>query len=283
MTTASKLTPEATATQTVRKGRFVWYDLMTTDVPAATAFYTKIAGWGTQDFDMGPNGTYQMWTVGDMPIGGVVKLTAEMGPPGTPPHWMGSVAVPSVDDTVRQAESLGGKVLAPPADIPTVGRYAVIADPQGAVIALFTPHQAMPRDDLTPKVGEFSWNELMTTDHNAAYAFYATLFDWEPMGEFDMGQPMGMYKMYGQAGGPTTPDGQPMPYGGMFTLTPDMKMPPSWVSYIKVDSADATAELVKSLGGQVFNGPMEVPGGDRIAQCLDPQGGMFAVHSSKPT
>lgn len=268
MTTASTPQADFTPTHLALRGRFVWYDLMTTDVPAATAFYTTIAGWGTQNFDMGPHGNYQMWTVGGVPIGGAVTLTPEMGPPGTPPHWMGSVAVPSVDDTAKQAESLGGKVLAPPSDIPNVGRYAVIADPQGAVIGLFAGRAPKMPDEFAPTIGQFSWHELLTTDHNAAFAFYSALFGWEKTGEFDMG-PMGMYLMYGQGA----------PYGGMFTKTPDMPMPPNWLYYIRVASADETAELVKSLGGQVLNGPMEVPGGDRIAQCMDPQGGMFAVHS----
>lgn len=280
MATASSPTTEATEKQTVQKGRFVWYDLQTTDVQAATAFYAKVAGWGTQQMDMGPGKEYQMWTVGDAPIGGVIKQTAEMGPPGTPPHWMAAVGVPSVDDAGRQATSLGGQVLVPPMDIPTVGRYAIIADPQGAVISLYASSQPTPTGAFAPKIGEFSWHELMTTDHNAAFAFYSQMFDWEKTGEYDMG-PLGMYLMYGQKQ-PGAPAGEPaVPYGGMFTKTPDMPMPSCFIYYIHVADADASAELVKSLGGQVINDPMEVPGGDRIAQCMDPQGAMFAVHARK--
>ncbi|MEP7344188.1 MAG: VOC family protein [Gemmatimonadaceae bacterium] len=269
MTTESKPDAAADTTATVSRGRFVWYDLMTTDVPAATAFYTAIAGWGTQDFEMG-NGKYQMWTVGDAPIGGVMDLQQQQGAPPMPPHWMAHVAVPDVDDTVKQAESLGASVHVPPTDIPTVGRFAVIADPQGAAIAVFTPSQAQASTPFAPKIGEFSWHELMTTDHKAAFDFYSKLFGWEKQQTMDMGA-MGEYLMFGQGA----------MYGGMMTLTPDMKMPPNWSYYIHVESADASVEKVKSLGGQVLNGPMEVPGGDRIAQCMDPQGGMFAVHSTK--
>ena len=280
MTTAGAPHAEASARLAALRGRFVWYDLMTTDIPAATAFYTKVAGWGTQDFDMGPTASYQMWTVGGKMIGGVVRMTPDMFPPGTSPHWTAAVAVPSVDETATQAESLGGKVISPPADIPTVGRYAVIADPQGAVINLYTPLEPERIGGYAPQVGEFSWHELTTTDHEGAFSFYSQLFGWERMGEFDMGEPVGKYLMYGQNG--DRPAGEPHanPYGGMFTMSADMQMPPSWLYYIRVASADAAAETVKSLGGQVINGPMEVPGGDRIAQCLDPQGGMFAVHST---
>jgi uncharacterized protein len=280
MTTTNTASTEPTTPQAITRGRFVWYDLITTDVPAATEFYKKVAGWGTQDFDMGGGGKYQMWTVGDVPIGGVVQLTPEMGPPGTPPHWMSHVSVPDVDETVRQAESLGGKVLSPPTDIPTVGRYATIADPQGAAIAVYTSLQ--PTDSpFKPRIGEFSWHELMTTDHSAAFAFYSKLFDWEKLDEVDMGESVGKYLMFGPPGDRGADASKVVMYGGMFTMTPDMQMPPNWCYYIRVESADESAELVPSLGGQLLNGPMEVPGGDRIAQFLDPQGAMFAVHSVK--
>jgi hypothetical protein len=281
MTTASTPRVESSATQPTLRGRFVWYDLMTTDVQAATAFYTKVAGWGTQDFDMGPSGNYQMWTVGGAMIGGVVQLTPEMGPPGTPPHWMGSVGVPNVDDAAMQAESLGGRVLVPPTDIPDIGRYAVIADPQGAVIGLYASLQPEAPGEFAPKVGEFSWHELATSDREAAFSFYSALFGWERMGEFDMGAPVGVYLMYGQNGGRPADAPQALPYGGMYTSPPDMPMPPSWCYYIRVPSARDAVETVKALGGHVLNGPMEVPGGDLVAQCMDPQGAMFAVHSTK--
>jgi predicted enzyme related to lactoylglutathione lyase len=271
MSTATKPTAETAALQAALRGRFVWYDLMTSDVAAATAFYTKVAGWGTQDFDMG-GGKYQMWTVGEAPIGGAMDLS--QSPPGTPPHWISYVSVPDVDETIKQAESLGGRTLLPGTDIPTVGRFAIIADPQGAVISIFTSsNPTAPRDGMAP-VGNFSWHELTTTDHRAAFEFYTQLFGWEKLSEMDMGE-MGIYVLFGKTGQP--------PFGGMFNKPADMPMPPNWGYYIRVNSADESAELIKSLGGQVLNGPMEVPGGDRIAQCMDPQGTYFAVHSSNAT
>jgi predicted enzyme related to lactoylglutathione lyase len=70
-----------------------------------------------------------------------------------------------------------------------------------------------------------------------------------------------------------------IPIGGCYNIGEGMGAPPNWLPYIRVDSADAAADRVTSNGGQVLNGPMEVPGGDRVAQCLDPQGAAFAVHS----
>jgi len=254
-------------TDTSPRGRFVWYDLMTTDPDGAADFYTKVAGWGTQDWSGTGAMPYTMWTTQNTPIGGVMKLAPEMGP--MPPHWIGYVGVPDVDESARQAESLGGKVLTAPMDIPEVGRFAVICDPQGAAIAIFTPKPGASQPEHAPNVGEISWHELTTTDHTAAYDFYQQLFGWDKTGDFDMGE-MGVYQMYGR-------NNQAL--GGMFTKPADLPMPPNWLYYIRVSNVDEAAERVKSLGGQVLNGPMEVPGGDRVAQCLDPQGAAFAVHS----
>jgi len=156
-------------------------------------------------------------------------------------------------------------------DIPEVGRFAVISDPQGAAIAIFTPKGDAPGHDGMPNVGEFSWHELTTTDHERAYAFYQKLFGWDQTDAVDMGD-AGVYQMYGRGG---------VPLGGMWTKPADLPMPPNWLYYIRVPNADEAAERVKALGGQVLNGPMDVPGGDRIAQCMDPQGAAFAVHSRR--
>lgn len=254
-------------TDTTSRGRFVWYDLLTTDPSAAADFYTKVAGWGTQNWGSGEK-PYTMWTAQDAPIGGVMQMGVEMQ--GAPAHWIGYVAVPNVDDSAQQAASLGGRVLTPPMDIPEVGRFAVISDPQGAAIAIFTPMDGAGQPEHAPNVGEISWHELTTTDHARAYEFYQTLFGWDKTGDFDMGEPMGVYQMYGR-------NNQSL--GGMFTKPADMPMPPNWLYYIRVPNVDQAAERVKALGGQVLNGPMDVPGGDRIAQCMDPQGAAFAVHS----
>ena len=122
-----------------------------------------------------------------------------------------------------------------------------------------------------PKVGEFSWHELLTTDHASAFDFYSKLFGWDKQDEYDMG-PMGIYLMYGKDGNM---------YGGMFTKSADMPMPPNWLCYIKVADAKASTETIKGASGTIMNGPMEVPGGDWITQFSDPQGAMSAVHSAK--
>ncbi len=250
-------------------GRFVWYDLMTTDTDGAKKFYEKVAGWGTQPWE-GPN-PYTLWTNNGAPIGGVMELNDEMRNNGVPPHWVPSVGVDNVDATVQKANSLGAKTIAPPMDIPGAGRYAILQDPQGVVIAIFAGQGDMAgAPEGPPKKGEFSWHELTTSDHNAAFDFYSNLFGWQKQDEFDMG-PMGKYLMYGQGG---------QMYGGMMTRTPDMP-PPNWLCYISVDDAKGSAKTIADAGGTVIREPMEVPGGDWIAIATDPQGAAFAVHSRK--
>jgi predicted enzyme related to lactoylglutathione lyase len=245
------------------RGAFAWYDLMTTDPKKAEGFYTRVLGWGTQPFEGMP---YTMWTANGAPIGGV----GEVQPPGTPPHWLAYIAVPDTDAAVKQVEALGGTTHVPGTDIPNVGRFAVVADPQGAVFSRYTARDGNPGpSDAEPQIGEFSWHELATSDYAKGFAFYQTMFGWDKIAEHDMG-PLGIYLTFGRKG---------RELGGMFTLGPDMPMPPNWLQYVRVDSAHAAADRVTANGGQVLNGPMEVPGGDWITQCMDPQGAAFAVHS----
>ena len=247
-----------------KPSRYVWYDHMTRDTDAAAAFYTKVVGWGTQAWD-GP-APYTMFTVDNAPIGGLMGIPAEAS--GAPPHWIGYVGVADVDAAAREVKQLGGTVHHEPTDIPEVGRFAIVADPQGAAFALFTPAPtAQPTYAGPPRNGDMSWHELVTTDREAAWSFYQGLFGWEKGDAMDMG-PAGVYQMFNING---------VPAGGMMNKTPDMPMPPSWLYYATVPEINAAAERVKGAGGQVINGPMEVPGGGWILQGMDPQGGMFAL------
>lgn len=252
------------------RGRFVWYDLMTPDPEAAKAFYTAVAGWGTQLWEA-PGMSYTMWTANGKPMGGTMKLPDEAVAGGARPHWLAYVDVPDVDATAARARELGGSVVVPPRDIPTVGRYSVLADPQGAVIAAYTPEKREPEPEGMPPVGEFSWHELATPDPEGAFAFYSDLFGWQKTSEFDMGE-MGVYQLFGRRG-------QPM--GGIYRKPPQMPGPPAWLHYARVADVNAATEAARQNGGQVLNGPMEVPGGDWITMFLDPQGGPFAVHEAR--
>jgi predicted enzyme related to lactoylglutathione lyase len=247
-------------------GRFVWYDLMSRDTEASKQFYTKVLGWGTRVDRplMGIEGQppYTMWTASGVPIAGMVPFGEE--------YWLGYIGVADVGGSERQAKDLGGKVLFGPHDIPSVGRFAVIEDPQGAAIAIYQGVEgAVPSQTFAPKPMEFSWHELATIDWRAALDFYTAMFGWEPISENDIG-PLGMYVVFGQRG---------VAYGGMFDK-PAAMSETAWCYYVRVDDVNEAVNKVRQNGGQVINGPMEVPGGDWIAQCFDPAGSKFAVHQT---
>jgi uncharacterized protein len=250
------------------RGRFVWHELLTTDPKAAGAFFSKIIGWKTKAW--GDDQRYTLFVSGDRQRAGLMVLPEDAKAMGAPANWMTYVGTSDVDATARQAASLGATVLRSPEDIPGAGRYAVLRDPQGAVFGIYkSNHPAGP--DAPAEVGEFSWHELATTDYKAAFAFYQRLFGWEETNAMDMGE-MGVYQMFGQSK-------QGRTLGGLFNKPSQMPGPPAWLPYIRVPDARKSAEAIKKAGAQIINGPMEVPGGDWIAQGLDPQGAMFAVHS----
>lgn len=240
-------------------GRFVWYDLLTTDPAAATAFYSEVIGWKTQLWE----NNYTMWVGSQGPLGGVVKLPEQAQQMGAPPHWMAHVRVTDVDKAAARARELGGRVLVEPTDIPKIGRYAVIGDPQGASLAIFKPNEDMALHD-SDKHGEFCWHELITSDQSAAFAFYSDVLGWERLHDHDMGA-MGIYLIYGR---------DKTQLGGIF----NMPIPPTFFYYVQVDDLDAALDRAKKLGAKVINGPMPVPGGARIVQLTDPQGAAFALH-----
>lgn len=251
-------------------GKFVWYELMTSDPDAAQSFYHETIGWGTAPFDESPE-PYTMWMNGDRPVGGVMALPEEAKQAGAPPHWVAYITTPDVDATTEKVKQLGGNLIHGPMEIPNVGRFAIVSDPQGAVFAVYKPADEQPGDSHEPSVGEFSWHELATTDHEGAFDFYSKLFGWSKTEAMDMGE-AGTYQMYG-LGDKTM--------GGMFNKPAEMPGPPMWLYYTVVSDVNKAAEKVKAKGGQVLSGPMEVPGGsgDMIAQCVDPQGAPFAIHS----
>jgi predicted enzyme related to lactoylglutathione lyase len=247
-------------------GRFVWYDHLALDAKVAIDFYSHVFGWATQPIQQG----YTIFAGGQGPMAGTVDMPEPMRKQGVPPHWTSNVFVADVDASVAAAREHGGRVLFEPDDFPDVGRLAGIADPQGAAIHLFKPSHPMMMHDTT-RPGEFTWHELVTTDHESAFTFYSKIFGWKRLRDFDMGA-LGKYLVYGVDG---------TDVGGMFTKPPSMGAPAHWLYYVQVDDIDAAIDRAKAKGAKLVNGPMEVPGNARVAQLDDPQGAAFALHASK--
>ena len=247
----------------------MWCELMTTDSAAADSFYRKVVGWTSTPF--APDGSYTVFNnAAGGGVGGVMKLPDDAKRAGTPPNWMMYVGTPNVDATALKVAQLGGRVLRQPENIANAGRFAVVQDPFGATFGLYMPGNAGAGND-SPGLGDFSWFELYTPNPEGAWNFYQSLFGWEKTSAMDMGE-MGSYQMFGRGGG--------VPRGGL--MKPPPGAPVAWVPYARVKDAKAAAAAATANGGKIINGPMEVPGGDWIAQGIDPQGAMFSVHSLNP-
>jgi predicted enzyme related to lactoylglutathione lyase len=248
-------------------GRPLWYELLTTDMKAAEAFYTNVVGWTTMTTE-GAHGPYTIFkNASGNQVAGVMNQ-----PPGMnmPPHWVMYIGVPKLEDAVARIEQRGGSAMSPVIDIPNIGRMRAMHDPQGARFEVYEPVAPPPAAETRPGQGDVAWHELYAADVETAKTFYFDLFGWratEPA--FDMG-PMGRYHMFGRS----------FSLGGMMNKGPEIPAP-HWRLYFRVADVNAGAERVTAAGGAILDGPMEVPGGDRIVQCADPQGAGFSLHQTR--
>jgi predicted enzyme related to lactoylglutathione lyase len=230
-----------------------------------------VVGWTASPFDGSPQ-PYSMFSrPGGTPVAGLMTIPQGMN---FPPHWGMYVGVPKLEDAVSKVEHQGGSALSPVIEVPAIGRMRTVKDPQGATFSVYEP-ASEPPPERAPEVGEASWHELNTTDAEAGLKFYAELFGWRESMAMDMG-PMGKYHMFGRSADPADM------MGGMMNKPPEMaQVPPHWAVYFRVPDINAAAERITANGGQVLNGPMEVPGEDWIVNALDPQGASFALHQRK--
>ena len=237
-------------------GKFVWHEHVSTDPASAQEFYGQLLGWEYEVVTPGGE-DYTTISSGGQMHGGFPPV-----PEGTPAHWVGNVQVESVDAAVEKAKAGGGKVLVDPMDIPEVGRYAVVMDPQGAVVATFEPAD----DTAQMGTGVFVWDELVASDVEEAKRFYGDVFGWDS-GDMDMGAGF-TYTMFKRAGGEDV--GGAMPLG-------EIPAPPHWLPYLAADDIDAAAAKVGGLGGKVLREPWDIEGVGRLAIVEDPTGAVFGL------
>jgi predicted enzyme related to lactoylglutathione lyase len=248
-------------------GRPLWYELMTTDMKAAEAFYSAVIGWASAPFKGSPEPYTMFNRRGQIPVAGVMTKPKDMN---APPFWAMYVGVPKLEEAAAQITRRGGSECSPVIEVPTVGRMQMMKDPQGAAFYIYEPASAEHQPEAAAEIGDASWHELMTTDAPAAMKFYNEVFGWEPSEALDMG-PLGTYQMFNR------PHGM---IGGMMNKPPEMAhVPPNWQIYFRVPDINAATERIKANGGKILNGPMEVPGGDWVVNAMDPQGAAFALHA----
>jgi predicted enzyme related to lactoylglutathione lyase len=248
-------------TKRTSPGRFSWHELVTSDVKDAVAFYGELFAWKTNEVDIGGM-KYTLIKVGDTDIGGIT--TPMQGDP-SPSHWNLYASVHDADAAVKRAKELGGKLLSPSIiDVPTVGRFAPVQDPQGAVLFVFESANDEKERDGKPANHTFCWDELLTSDPKAATAFYKGLFGYT-VSDKDMG-PMGTYHLLNR--------GDIQTAGIMKNPSP---IAPHWITYVAVENVDATAKRVAPLKGKVLAQPMDIPGIGRFAVIGDRQGAAIAI------
>jgi len=239
-------------------GRIVWHSLLTTDVERATTFYTGLFGWGIEVFMPGEM-DYPMIASGGTQHGGFGPLDPATG---APPHWTAFVAVDDLDAALRRVRDAGGRVLGEVMDVPTVGRMAPVADPEGAVINAFQPEGGGSAPE-----GVFVWDEVYAGDTERAKGFYGTVFGWGAETS-DMG-PTGAYTVFTSASGRQV--------AGL--MTPPQGVPPSWLTYVGTNDVDGTAQRATELGGRVLMPAIELPIG-RFAVLQDPTGAAVGVFAT---
>jgi uncharacterized protein len=240
---------------TNKHGDFIWYELMTTDADAAGDFYGKVVGWTSTNAGQ-PGMDYRFFSSSDGSdtkdgVGGYMAITPEVAEGGARPAWVGYIGVDDVDASVASITGAGGSILMPATDLDGVGRMAMVADPQGApfyVMKGASDETSYSFAATEPKSGHCAWNELATSDPEAAKAFYGAQFGWSKDGELDMG-PMKM---------------------------PEMPVS-MWSFYFRVPDIDAAAETVTANGGTILVEPMEIPGGEFSLNVMDPQGAAFGL------
>jgi uncharacterized protein len=248
-------------------GKFVWIELMTSDPKAAEGFYSKVVGWSAKDSGQ-PGMSYTLLSMGATMMGGLMAIPEEAKRMGAGPIWLGYIAVDDVDAYAAKITAAGGRVLKEPTDIPGMLRFAVVADPYMTAFMIMKgfgdpPEGGMPAPGTPGSVG---WRELHAGALDGAWAFYSSLFGWTKGDAMDMG-PDGKYQLFNI---------DRVQSGGMMTKMATIPAP-FWLYYFNVPKLDSCVEAITANGGQIANGPMQVPGGQWIVQAIDPQGAMFAL------
>lgn len=245
-------------------GAFVWYELTTADPHAAAAFYGEVMGWRFAAQPEVDGITYLLGSLHDRPLVGVMSFPPDMPAPGIA-RWWGYVLVDDVDASAGDLAAAGGAVRRAPADIPGVGRFAVVADPQGHGFMLFSGAGEAPPELPYMTPGTVGWHELAAREWEPAFAFYAGLFGWEQ--DQAMAMPGDATYQILRIGGAAT--------GAMMDAQDGQE--PGWRYYFAVEDIDAALARVEAAGGAVLMGPVEVPGPVWIILATDPQGVAFAL------
>jgi len=255
-------------------GSFCWFELSTTDQPAAKQFYEQLFGWTSEDSPIGPDEFYTTFKLDGEAAAAGYTMRADQRQAGVPPNWGLYVAVEAADAAAARAKELGGTVLAPAFDVGEHGRMAVIQDPFGAAFSVWQP-KANPGTTVEPgAIGTACWADLSVPDQARAGEFYRLLFGWKMRsgkGETPA-RPGDYYHIVNGADfiGGIPPSDQR-----------NAQAPPHWLIYFEVEDCAAATARAKGLGARAYVEPMAVGENGWVSVLADPQGAVFATHQTK--
>src|SRR4051794_34322868 len=249
-----------------KPGTFSWADLSTTDQDAAKEFYSGLFGWEADDLPVGDGAVYSMMRRDGHSMAAISTQPDQQRDAGVPPMWNSYVTVESADDAAARASSLGATVHAGPFDVMQAGRMAVIQDPQGAFFMVWEPRENIGAEFVNG-LGALSWSELSSPDVDASATFYGDMFGWTTQ-EYE-GTPQRYLVVMNDGRG-----------NGGITGMGNSPAPPHWLVYFGIDDIAAGLERVRSLGGSVMAGPMDI-GIAKIGVVQDPQGAILALYDGQ--
>lgn len=233
---------------------FSWVDIATPDPEAGKNFYCNLFGWTFEDEPIGDSGVYTMLSYQGKNVAGLSSMPP--GQEGYPGYWTSYVTTHDIDGASARVDECGGTLLAPPFDVMDAGRMALIQDPTGAMSAMWEPKDHIGASYVNLP-NTFGWNELLTTDREAAVKFYSALYGWE-------------FKH--DESGYTEIINNGRAAGGMLQITDEMgEMPSNWMVYFMVEDVEATVERAKEIGGGLMMPAFDAPGTGRIAMLHDSQ------------
>ena len=242
-------------------GSVVWHEQVSSDPERAQSFYTELLGWDVERWKPG-EANYPIIKANGQTHGGFTRAQGD-----APAGWIANVLVDDVDEAAAKAQSLGGTVVSGPMEMAEIGRWAIIADPQGGVISAYKPE-----GDYDVPAGTFVWDELLATDVDVAKRFYTEVFGWTTAA-WDTDQP-GRYTIFKRSGDTGA--------AGLMQRPPGASGGAIWIPYVARDDVDATVARAKELGATVLMEPSDVENVGRISLLVDPTGATFGLIKPSP-
>jgi uncharacterized protein len=257
------------------QGRVVWHDLNTTDIGKAKAFYGELFGWTFRA--EGPWNLVHLGTDPGQHFGSINPI-----PPGLdlPSRWVPYIAVDDIDVALAAAEAGGGRIEIPRSPAGTTGAFAYVADPADALFGLWQYGEGQgpkPEIDDWQPVGNFCWDELLTSDTGAATRFYTAVVGYRAQVlESADGLPYTLWLREAP-----DPQGMPRNAGGMMTKPPTVPRT-MWLPYVQVADCDRSVDAAARLGAAIKMPPTDIPDIGRFATMLDPTMAAVAILQPKP-